>query len=198
MEQIAHAPEQGTSGFDLLPFALEQDADAYEFRQVRHAPAGARRPMREVQIAQTADAILDVRLQQVDRAAEALGSLVRLDFKAIQKLFNIADAEDALESAGQHLLRTGAIAGQDAPVEQGRGGGQIVLRQVEQITAHHTWCPMLNPASQSGYKSASATARTFSGLLAEISRNPNRCDTRARSYRSCRPPRARRSAKYRP
>ena len=93
--------------------------------------------MREVQIAQPADAILDVRLEQVDRAAEALRSLMCLDFQAIQKLFDVADAEDALEGAGQHLLRAGAVAGQHAPVEQGGGGGQIVLRQVEQIAAHH-------------------------------------------------------------
>ena len=60
---------------DGRPLARQDHAAVHELLQRRDAEARARRPVRDVEIAQPADAVFHVGLEQVHRAAVALAAL---------------------------------------------------------------------------------------------------------------------------
>ena len=91
-----------------------------------------RGPAAHAQVAQPARPVLEVRLEQKDRVAEAAVTLLLLGAQARHEVLR-RRLRDAGPERGQELVGQRAIAGQEARVEQRRRGRQVVGRQRQRL-----------------------------------------------------------------
>src|SRR5690606_3850928 len=129
VEHVAHPEEKARGGVELLVLPRQQNAEVHQRPYASRAPARQRRPVGDVEIAQPALPALHVGLQQVNRVAEARATLLRLLLDALEEAVDVAAREHRVEGLLEHLRAGGLVASQQAPIEQGRRGGEIFLRE---------------------------------------------------------------------
>ena len=136
VQPVSHAPEELLRLGDVVRFAPDQDADLDELapdavhraaRLFADAVARPRGPADPVQVPQRSGAVLDVRLEQVHRSAEALAPGGRLGFDAIDERTKVVLAEDSLVRLVDERPQQGRVAGEQSQVEQGRRGLEVLL-----------------------------------------------------------------------
>ena len=122
-----------------LRLARDQDAHLHEpapgpARRVRRAArlladavACARGPANPVEIAKPSGAALHVRLEEVDRAAEALAPRGRLGLEPIDERAEVLLAEEPLVRFDDERAQEVLVAGEQPEVEQRRRGLEVLL-----------------------------------------------------------------------
>jgi hypothetical protein len=133
VQQVSHPKQKQRRVFDRRPFAREQNAAVHELLQRRDAKPRARRPMRDVDVPQPADAVLHVRLEQVHGPSVALAAVSHAYGEPLQELGDVADPEEPLERTIEHLVAERPVARHDAPIEQRRRRRQIRLRHLDHL-----------------------------------------------------------------
>jgi len=86
-------------------------------------------PADAVDVAEGAGAALHVGLEEVERAAEAGMPRRGLFFEALDEAAKILVGEEAVVGTGDEVAEEGLVAGEEAEIEEGGGGGEVFLGQ---------------------------------------------------------------------
>jgi len=135
VKAIAHAPQEGLGARDALGLAAHEHPQPDEptpdsepgiaapFDDTVSRSGG---PPYPVDVAQPARRALHVRLQKVDRAAEAFMTGDGFVFESIDERFEVILAEQPFAGARQERAQDVLVAGEESHVEQGRCCRQIL------------------------------------------------------------------------
>jgi len=130
MQLVAEAPEQIAGGARCRNLARGQESALAGFAQARHLVARSGDPEGGLQIAQSAFALLQVRLEQPDRAAVAPPPLAELLQLVGDELLHLARLELRQRGSLQRLEEL-RVAGDQARVEQRRANGVVLARRLQ-------------------------------------------------------------------
>src|SRR5690606_16660083 len=95
VEEVADPPQKLAALFHRLELTRNERTDAYQIAEIADVPARPRRPEGDIEIPQAPGAVLDVGLEQVDRAAETVMALGNLVLEAAQESGKLRRREDA-------------------------------------------------------------------------------------------------------
>ena len=130
MKLVAQLPQPVASGAGGLDLAQGQEAALARLAEAGHLVPGAGDPQRGLEVAQSALALLDVRLEQPDRSAVPGPPSAQLLELLLDELLDLAGVELGDDGALQ-LLEEGRVPRQQPAVEKRRARGVIVARQGE-------------------------------------------------------------------
>jgi hypothetical protein len=133
VEMVADRPEKIARLVDLVRLARDEDAEPDQIGEFFHAPACARRPEPDVEVAKPAGAVLHVGLEQVDRCAEPLVALGDLRLEPSHERVQLAVAEHPAEGPLFERLPRGHVARDGPPIEERRCRGQVVAGRGERV-----------------------------------------------------------------
>jgi hypothetical protein len=137
VEMVAHLPQEICRAGDFVGLAGDEDPDANEIARSAKPPPRPCGPEGDVEIAQSASAILHVGLEQKDRITVPPMSLVHLFFEASNEVDQLSIAEDTSVGALGECLRHRFIARNRPPIEQGRGRRQIAFGGSQRVRDGH-------------------------------------------------------------
>ena len=140
--RVAHPPHEALGLGEVLGLALDEDAEAHELspdaelsaaRLTADAVARPRGPASAVDVAHPARAALQVRFEQVQRAAEALVPGRRLGLEPVDEVAEVALAEETLDGRRVERPEQGVVTREPAQVEQTGRRGQVGAGQRHRV-----------------------------------------------------------------
>ncbi len=117
--QVAHVDERRDALLRIL----------HVLARARRTPPHLRAPQRGREVAQRADALLEVRLEQVERGAEPRVAGLLLRGERADEIVRVAARRQRAERGAHELGGEPAVARDVARVEERGGGGEVVLRE---------------------------------------------------------------------
>lgn len=132
VQLISDAPQVRLGVLQLEELARNEDAQPHEIFEPAHLPARLGNPERNVEIAQTACALFDVRLEQVHGGAEPIVASARVHFQPFDEGGCVSFAEDPVFNLFRQLSREPCVPGQMPPIQNGGRRPWIRHRQLHQ------------------------------------------------------------------
>ncbi len=142
VKAITHAPEKLLGGRDVLRLARDEHTEPHELAPGAELQIGVamgdpvarpRRPACSVEVAKAARAALDVRLEQIHRAAEALVARRGLGVEAVDEPPERLFAEETFVGPRDDLAERRLVAREHAQVEQRRRGREVRLSERHRV-----------------------------------------------------------------
>ena len=128
VHRVAHAPEEVERGVHVVDVAIGEHAEGDQIAEAAHLELHLRHPERGVQVAQPAQALLQLRLQQVDAVAVLDVTLLALLQLLLEEGLAVR-RPDLLDDEVREVVVRRAIAAQVARVEERRLHLEIAGRQ---------------------------------------------------------------------